>query len=164
MKTTRTIALLVLTLLTLNFQPSTVFAQSTAFTYQGQLNAGGPPASGSYDLSFAVFDSLTGGAQQGSTITSTATAISNGLFTVTLDFGNQFPGANRWLEISVRTNGGSSFTTLNSRQQITPSPYAITSGSANSVLGLAVQQNTSGAPNMIGGASVNSVSGGVSGA
>src|SRR6516225_1049175 len=125
MKTIRPIALLVLTLLTLNFQLSTIFAQSTAFTYQGQLNAGGPPASGSYDLSFAVFDSLTGGAQQGSTITSTATAISNGLFTVTLDFGNQFPGANRWLQVSVRTNGGASFTTLSPRQALTSVPYAV---------------------------------------
>src|SRR5262252_2345247 len=136
------------------------FAQGTAFTYQGRLNDGANPANGIYDLRFAIYDSASGGAQQGSLVTNSAMGISNGLFTVALDFGNQFPGANRWLEISVRTNGGTSFTTLNSRQQITPSPYAITSGSANSVLGLAVQQNTSGAPNMIGGASVNSVSGG----
>jgi len=54
--------------------------------------------------------------------------VSNGLFTVTLDFGNQFPGANRWLEIGVRTNGVGAYTTLSPRQPITATPYAITAG------------------------------------
>ena len=47
-------------------------------------------------------------------------AVSNGLFTVTLDFGaNTLPGADRWLELGVRTNGSSAaFTTLSPRQQL----------------------------------------------
>jgi hypothetical protein len=49
------------------------------------------------------------------------------LFTVTLDFGAAaFPGFDRWLEISVRTNGSGSFATLSPRQALTPTPYAIT--------------------------------------
>src|SRR4051794_21009010 len=80
-------------------------AQSTAFTYQGRLQEGAAPANGSYDLRFALFDAMVSGTQQGSARTNSATALSNGLFTVTLDFGNQFPGADRWLEIAVRTNG-----------------------------------------------------------
>ena len=79
-------------------------AQTTAFTYQCRLTDGGSPASGIYDLRFTVYDALTGGAQQGVTLTNAATAVSNGLFTVTLDFTNQFPGAARWLEMGVRTN------------------------------------------------------------
>ena len=63
-------------------------------------------------------------------MTGTATAISNGLFTVTLDFGNQFPGTNRWLEIDVRTNGAGAFTNLSPRQAINPTPYAIYSAAA----------------------------------
>ena len=47
-----------------------------------------------------------------------------------LDFGSQFPGANRWLEIGVRTNGGGAFGLLTPRQPVTPTPYAITSASA----------------------------------
>ena len=51
--------------------------------------------------------------------------VSNGLFTVTLDFGSGiFTGADRWLEINVRTNGGGAFTTLSPRQRITTVPYA----------------------------------------
>ena len=108
---------------------SLLFAQSTAFTYQGHLNDGVNPASGRYDLRFAVFDAASTGTLQGSVLTNSATALSNGLFTVTLDFGSQFSGANRWLEIGVRTNGNGTFITLTSRQALTPTPYAITAGS-----------------------------------
>jgi hypothetical protein len=61
-------------------------------------------------------------------VTNSATPVSNGLFMVILDFGNQFPGANRWLDISVRTNGAVAFTNLWPRQQLTATPYAITAG------------------------------------
>lgn len=126
--TRRGVALLTL-LLIVDSQLSTLFAQGTAFTYQGRLNDGASPANGTYDLRFIVFDNSAGGNQQGPMLTNSATSVSNGLFIVTLDFGNQFPGASRWLEIAVRTNGNGNFFTLSSRQAITPAPYAITAGS-----------------------------------
>jgi hypothetical protein len=125
MKTTVKLLAVALTLSTLNSQLSTLFAQGTAFTYQGRLNVVGARVTGSYDMTFAVFDAASLGTQQGSTIISNAMAVSNGLFTVTLDFGNQFPGAARWLEIGVRTNGGGLFATLSPRQQFTSTPYAV---------------------------------------
>lgn len=107
-------------------QLATLRAQGTAVTYQGHLDDGGNPANSSYDLRFALFDALSNGAQQGNALTNAATTVSNGLFTVTLDFGNQFPGANRWLEIGVRKPGDPpGFVTLNPRQPITSSPYSI---------------------------------------
>ena len=112
-----------------------IHAQGTAFTYEGRLNDGANPANGSYDLRFALFDSASSRTQQGNTITSTATAVNNGLFTVTLDFGPQFSGAARWLEIGVRTNGGGGFTMLSPRQALLPTPYAIHAASAGSVAG-----------------------------
>src|SRR5215471_19412728 len=91
---------------------SSALAQGTAFTYQGRLNDGGSAANGSYDLTFALFNTNINGSALGIiSNTTAATAISNGLFTVTLDYGNQFDGTPRWIEISVRTNGGSGFTT-----------------------------------------------------
>lgn len=105
---------------------SLLFGQSTAFTYQGRLNDGSNPANGSYDLSFAVFDKSTNGNQQGPILTNGATSVSNGLFNVVLDFGNQFSGPDRWLEIAVRTNGNGNFITLSPRQPVTAIPYAIT--------------------------------------
>src|ERR1019366_3358525 len=64
-------------------------------------------------------------------VTNSATAVSNGLFTVTVDLGANFPGANRWLELAVRTNGNGTFNTVAPRQAITPTPYAITAGSVS---------------------------------
>ena len=133
-KLTLKVATVLLSLSTLISQLSTGFAQGTAFTYQGRLNDGANPADGIYDLRFAIYDLLSAGTQQGSLLTNSAIAISNGLFTVTLDFGNQFPGANRWLEIAVRTNGGVTFTTLSPRQKLTATPYAITAGNLTGVV------------------------------
>jgi len=115
------IAILLSTLL---HQPTTTHAQGTGFTYQGRLNDGSNPATGIYDLRFALFDAASIGNQEGNALTNTAIAVSNGLFTVTLDFGNQFPGADRWLEIGVRANGGGAFSTLSPRQLLTATPYA----------------------------------------
>jgi hypothetical protein len=115
-------------LLPLHLAPG--FGQGTAFTYQGQLTQDGSPPNGIYDLRFTLHDALSGGGPQGGAYTNLATAVSNGLFTVTVDFGNQFPGADRWLELGVRTNGGGGFTTLSPRQQVTATPYAIQSANA----------------------------------
>ncbi|HVO25089.1 MAG TPA: hypothetical protein VMW56_15830 [Candidatus Margulisiibacteriota bacterium] len=106
-------------------------AQTTLFTYQGQLTDAGAPANGNYDLQFALFDAAAGGTQIGATLTRSNVAASNGVFTVQLDFGvTAFPGADRFLEIGVRPAGGGTFTTLAPRQQIGSSPYAIRTLSA----------------------------------
>jgi hypothetical protein len=102
-------------------------AQGTAFTYQGSLSDSNGPANGSYDLKFQLFNASSGGSQVGSTINDPATGVSNGLFTVILDFGTVFSGADTWLQIGVRSNGVGSFETLSPRQELTPSPYSITS-------------------------------------
>jgi hypothetical protein len=114
----------------------TVCAQGTAFTYQGRLNDGANPASGNYDLRFTIYDAAGGGSASG-VLTNAATGVSNGLFTVTLDFGaGVFTGADRWLDIAVRTDGGSSFAALTPRQPLTPAPYAIMANSASNLLGM----------------------------
>ena len=103
-----------------------LIAQGTAFTYHGVLSDSAAPANGTYDLAFILRTNAgTGGNQLGPTLTNTAVVVSNGLFTATLDFGSVFDGSERYLEIYVRTNGASSFTQLNPRQPITPTPYAI---------------------------------------
>lgn len=120
-------ALAVLALLsTVNPQLSTVFAQGTAFTYQGQLQNNGVLASGTYNLTFILFTNNAGGTAVAGPVTNSGVGVSNGLFTVIIDFGaGPWNGETNWLEIGVETNGTSSFTTLTPRQQVTPTPYAI---------------------------------------
>jgi hypothetical protein len=86
------------------------------------------------NIRFTIYDALTLGTQQGYLITNATTVVSNGLFTVTLDFGSQFPGAGRWLEIAVRTNGAAVFIPLAPRQKLTPTPYAITASNLSGTL------------------------------
>ena len=117
------------------------FAQGTAFTYQGRLNNGGSPANGSYDLTFTMYATNSGGSVFIGPLTNSAVGVTNGLFTVPLDFGSGiFDGNPRWLEIGVRTNGSVSFTTLSPRQQLTPTPYAIFANTASQLTGNALQQ------------------------
>ncbi len=128
---------LLLLLSTLNPQLPTAHAQGTAFTYQGRLNDGATPANGTYDLRSQLNDAATGGNQWGQALTNSAVTVSNGLFTVTLDFGDKsFDGTAYWLEMAARTNGESGFTTLSQRRQLFPAPYAIfstTAGEARAV-------------------------------
>lgn len=102
-----------------------ITAQTTSFTYQGRLSDSGMP-SGTYDLQFTLYNEMN--APIG-TMTVEDVPVTNGVFTVQLDFtAALFPGATRSLEIAVRrgTEVGA-FTTLTPRQPITSSPYAIRS-------------------------------------
>jgi hypothetical protein len=114
-------------------------AQTPVFTYQGRLaDAAGNPAAGAYDFTFKLFDALSGGTQVGATFATNALPIAQGSFSVPLNFGaGAFPGADRWLEIAVRTNNGGAFTLLLPRQPVTSTPYALRALEAGSAGALA---------------------------
>ena len=98
----------------------------SGFTYQGRLLNGGSPVTGNHDFTFKLFTASAGGVQAATTLTVTNQLVTNGIFTVPLDFGNTaFLGDARWLEIAVRPASTGSFTTLSPRQAITPAPYAL---------------------------------------
>ena len=104
--------------------PTTTTAIDSSLTYQGTLEDAGTPATGSYDLEFKLQD--TAGVQVGNTIVSDNVAVTAGVFSVALDFGNAaFTGPDRFLVIDVRpgTSAGT-FATLAPRTKITPAPYA----------------------------------------
>src|SRR5258705_5277474 len=60
-------------------------AQTTSFTYQGRLTDGGTPANVNYDLQFALWDSMSGGFQIGSTLMRPGGSGSGGIFNLQLD-------------------------------------------------------------------------------
>lgn len=90
--------------------------QGTTFTYQGQLDAGGTLVSGTYTMTFKLFDDATAGTQIG--LIQQPVTVSNGLFSVDLDYGQVFAGSQYWLDITV--NGQ----TLSPRQQVNVAPVA----------------------------------------
>src|ERR1035438_4017734 len=95
--TLKLIALAMLALLTLNSQSA--FAQGTAFTYQGQLQNNGSPASGTHHLQFSRFNVSIGGAAVAGPVTTNGVIVTNGLFTVLIDFGpGVFTGTPYWLQ------------------------------------------------------------------
>jgi hypothetical protein len=110
---------------------------STGFTYQGRLFIGDVPANGLYDLQFTNYNAAAGGHALGGFNTN-ALPVTNGLFTVTLDFGAVFDGTPRWLEISERTNNVGAFGTLAPRQLLAAAPYATYAASAGTVSGLTI--------------------------
>ena len=122
-------------------------AQTTEFTYQGRLNDNSTAANGNYDFEFRLFKDATGGAPL-DTISRSGVPVINGIFTVQLDFGAQFTGAARFLEIAVEPTGGSGFTTLAPRQPVTSTPYAIRSAAATSA-------DTAGNALQLGGVEAN---------
>jgi hypothetical protein len=131
------VTLVLLALSTLNSQFSAVFAQGSAFTYQGALTTSNGPANGTYNFTFTLFNISSGGFGYAGPVTNNAVTVTNGLFTTIVDFGpGAFTGGSNWLEIAVETNGGSSFTNLSPRQQLTPVPYAIFAETASNLLGM----------------------------
>lgn len=99
--------------------PLSLAAQETSITYQGQLQDGGQPFTGSADLEFRLYDQEFDGNQVGTTQTRPGWPIEDGLFQVELDFGTgAFTGSARYLEVRVEGN------ILSPRQPIRPAPTA----------------------------------------
>lgn len=134
------------------FYCASVAAQTTSLNYQGSLNNGGTPANGNHDFEFALF--VSGGSQIGPTLTRTNVPVTNGIFAVELDFGNNYTGANRELEIRVRPSGGGAFTALTPRQLLRATPYSIVAVSSLNSLNSTNAANATNA-SQLGGIAAN---------
>ena len=99
-------------------------AVGTAFTYQGQIKRNGALFTGACDMQFKLWDASSAGTQQGSTLNVSAVSVNGGVFTVGLDFGNQFKGDARWLETAAKCADDAGFTTL-PRVAVNAAPYAL---------------------------------------
>lgn len=126
-----------LCLIALPVSVSWAWPTGTGFTCQGQLWDGPKLAKGFYDFEFRLFDDPCTGIQQGGTINIYDLDITDGYFTVDLDFGpDVFTGEARWLEIGVRPSASpGSFTTLAPRREVTPAPYVLYAETAGSLAG-----------------------------
>ncbi len=130
----------------------------TGFTYQGRLTDLAGPVNGTCDFRFKLWTAATGGEQAGVTVEKTSVVLTNGYFTVDLDFGmgifsgpDTFTGEARWLSVEVRCPAGSgTYTTLNGRVALNPAPYALSLRPGSVIKGsesrstLSVQNTTAG--------------------
>ncbi|MBN2383322.1 hypothetical protein JXQ70_10600 [bacterium] len=107
-------------------------SQGTGLSYQGRLNDGGSPADGLYDFEFTLYDGPDPSVDNPVTtpIQIADVQVSDGLFTVEIDFGDNFQGDARWLEIKVGPSGGT-LTQLLPTQLLTSVPYAVHALSIN---------------------------------
>jgi hypothetical protein len=112
---------------------------TSEFTYQARLTSAGSPAAGPHDLRFRLYDAAAGGTQVGPTLCADNVTVADGMLTVSLDFGGQFEGQQRFLEVEVRAESGlecsnlDGFTILSPRQVLSAVPnaaFALTSASA----------------------------------
>lgn len=131
----------------------------TAFTYQGLLKDAGGAVDQTCDFRFGLYDTSSSGSLIGAVVDSTGVSVSDGLFTVGLDFGaSAFDGSRRYLEIEARCPaGGGGYTMLSPRQELAPAPHAM------ALPGLYTRPNVTSS-NVIGGFGGNSIATGIVGA
>jgi hypothetical protein len=119
------------------FAAVSVNAQTTAFTYQGRLTDSGLAPNASYDMQFRLFDTQASGTQQALFTPAVPVVVTNGIFTVAIDFGacpTCFDGSDRYLEISLRPAGSAGgYTLLGPRHRVNSTPYAIRALSAGNI-------------------------------
>jgi hypothetical protein len=141
----------------LTLQPLTAAPLGTAFTYQGRLIEGTNAYTGNAEFQATLWDVASGGTALATNASgSVIVGVTNGLFVLPLDFGTNFPGTVRWLQLEVRTTIGA-FTTLSPRQALTPAPYALYASSADT----AATASSVPAANITGTLSDTSLSGNV---
>lgn len=121
----RTLTALAVFLLCIAFTAAHADPVGTAFTFQGYLEKDAVPYSGTAEFELRLYDAPAGGAQVGPTATHSGVPVTQGLFTIGLDFGAVFDGNQRWLEVATQTPGDAGFTTFGGRIEVQGSPYAL---------------------------------------
>lgn len=124
---------------------------ATTLTYQGELKQASLPADGTFDFQFRLYDAAVGVTQVGPTVCRDNVPVTDGRFSVPLDFGAIFTGQRLYLEMSVRTDAGfdctvnTGFLTIGPRQELTVAPfaaYAVTAATASNAVSLGGQASS----------------------
>ncbi|MCH8477707.1 MAG: tail fiber domain-containing protein, partial [Wenzhouxiangella sp.] len=98
-------------------------ALAASLTYQGEIQDGGEPLSGSHFMQFELFTSQSGGSPIDESFG--MVNFNNGLFQAELDFDrSSFDGGALWLEITIEDSNGN-MQVLSPRQRVGASPVAL---------------------------------------
>ncbi|MBY0111382.1 MAG: hypothetical protein K2Y21_01070 [Phycisphaerales bacterium] len=100
----------------------------TEFSYQGFLKKDGSPFTGAADLRFSLWNDASStlpGTQYGGSILRSGVPVSNGVFTVQLDFGSSvFSEKRRFLQVESKVAPETEFTAILPRTPVTGVPFA----------------------------------------
>ncbi len=98
-------------------------ASAAPMRYQGQLNDGGKPANGQYDLQISLYNAASEGGLLGYPTTLENVAVINGQFQVELEAPATAQNTEAWLQAAVRDSAsGAAFTEINGREKVTLAP------------------------------------------
>lgn len=104
----------------------------TVFSFQGRLQHNGKFVNDTCNIDFYLFDAPTGGNQLGPVQTKPGITVTDGYFTVGLDFGNVFNNTSRYLEArNVKCVQISTPVNLVGRMEINPAPTVPRAGTAS---------------------------------
>lgn len=127
------------------------------FTYQGRLENSGVPFTGTASIRLSLYTGLSGGSAQ-RTETFPGVAVTDGIFTVKAAsmLATDFNGSARYLNIEVSTDGGTTWTPLTPRQEVTWSPMAMYARNAQTVTGSVPGAQITGtlSPSLLGTGSI----------
>ena len=100
------------------------FAFTEQMNFQGRLtNTGGTPITGSKNVTFRLFDSVSTGTKIGTDQTRTVICDPNGVFSALVSFESSlFDGSDRWIEVQVVGD----LDPMSPRQKVAAVPYAYT--------------------------------------
>jgi hypothetical protein len=147
-----------------------IISPGSGYTSTPTVTIAAPPPDITYTTHWSSDGTSVNGSQPAAAV---SVAVSGGLFTVVLGDTTVANMTNIEASVFAQPNlrlriwfndGVNPFAPLDPPQNLTPAPYAVTAQSVAGVLGLSIQANSSGAPNIIAGAPVNFVVGGVVGA
>jgi hypothetical protein len=99
-------------------------AITTKFTHQGQIKRNGVLYNGTCNMRFTLWDAGTAGAQLATYTPPTQIPVSDGVFTVEVDFGASFTGQTRWLQAEAKCADDADYTNL-PRVALNAVPYAM---------------------------------------
>ena len=134
---------IVLLISSLGSAKSQTLPLGTAFSYQGVLTQDGKQATGLYDFRANLSTSPNGSTYVGTALLQ-AQGVTNGIFTLSIDFGhNVFNGQQYWLELDVSTNGVEGYTELVPLQPVAPVPYALYAQNAATALSAGTMETNS---------------------
>lgn len=94
---------------------------AAALTYHGNLQDGGKPAEGNYDIALTLYSAQSGGQVIAGPTTLYSVPVHNGSFSTQVDFGTKADNAGSgWVGVQIRPSGNGDFVAMDARTATSP--------------------------------------------